>query len=411
MREVDSYKFILDIALILFSTKFLGIATKKIKMPQVLGALIAGIIIGPCILNLVQETEFISQLADIGVILLMFYAGLENDLNKLKKAGKASFWIALLGVIIPLIGGYIVTSTFYKIGVFSMYEGEIAFLQKVFVGVILTATSVSITVETLKEIGKLSSDVGNTILAAAIIDDILGILALTAITSFTDNNVNVGIVVVKILGYFVFIFMIGILCHKSFKFWFGKNEDNKRRYTIGSLVFCLLMSYITEKVFGVAYITGAFVSGVILSSLDKKQFIAEKLDVVSYAFLSPVFFASIGIKLVIPAINMSIIVFSIILSIVAIATKIIGAGVGAKIFNYSNKQSAQIGIGMVCRGEVALIIANKGVDLGLIAGNLFIAILIVIIATTVISPILLKVSFKEAEESKFYSQDKVAYKN
>ena len=303
------------------------------------------------------------------------------------------------------------TSTFYKIGVFSMYEGEIAFLQKVFVGVILTATSVSITVETLKEIGKLSSDVGNTILAAAIIDDILGILALTAISSFTDNNVNVGIVVVKILGYFVFIFMIGILCHKSFKFWFGKNEDNKRRYTIGSLVFCLLMSYITEKVFGVAYITGAFVSGVILSSLDKKQFIAEKLDVVSYAFLSPVFFASIGIKLVIPAINMSIIVFSIILSIVAIATKIIGAGVGAKIFNYSNKQSAQIGIGMVCRGEVALIIANKGVDLGLIAGNLFIAILIVIIATTVISPILLKVSFKEAEESKFYSQDKVAYKN
>ena len=205
--------------------------------------------------------------------------------------------------------------------------------------------------------------------------------------------------------------MIGILCHKSFKFWFGKNEDNKRRYTIGSLVFCLLMSYITEKVFGVAYITGAFVSGVILSSLDKKQFIAEKLDDVSYSFLSPVFFASIGIKLVIPAINMSIIVFSIILSIVAIATKIIGAGVGAKIFNYSNKQSAQIGIGMVCRGEVALIIANKGVDLGLIAGNLFIAILIVIIATTVISPILLKVSFKEAEESKFYSQDKVAYKN
>lgn len=408
---MDSYKFILDIALILFSTKFLGIVTKKIKMPQVLGALIAGIIIGPCILNLVQNTQLISQLADIGVILLMFYAGLENDLNDLKKAGKASFWIALLGVTIPLLGGYIITSTFYKIGVFSTYEGNIAFLQKVFVGVILTATSVSITVETLKEMGKLNSDVGNTILAAAIIDDILGILALTTITSFTSDNVNLGIVATKILGYFVFIFMIGILCHKVFKFWFDKSKDNKRRHTIGSLVFCLLISYITEKVFGVAYITGAFASGVILSSLDKKELIAEKLDVVSYAFLSPIFFASIGIKLIIPTISMSVFIFSIVLSIIAIATKIIGAGIGAKIFNYSNKQSLQIGIGMVCRGEVALIIANRGMDLGLVIGDLFVSILIVIIATTVISPILLKISFKEKDGSEFYSQNKIAYKN
>ena len=385
-----SYHFLLDLALILLSTKVLGLVTRKFKMPQVVGALLAGLVLGPGMLNILKETDFIMQLSELGVIVLMFCAGLESDLEDLKRTGKTSFIIALLGVLVPLAGGFLVG---YLIG---DIDGQVnnLFLQNIFIGIVLTATSVSITVETLKEMGKLNTSVGTAILGAAIIDDILGIIGLTLVTSLADTSVNVTGVLLKIVGFFLFSFIIGIVSYNIFKKWSECENKDKRRFIIAAFVFCLLFSYISEEVFNVAGITGAFIAGLVLSNINKKEYIEARLGVVSYSLLSPVFFASIGLKIVIPSMSKDMIIFTFLLIIVAVLSKIIGSGLGAKLCKYSNKESIQIGIGMVSRGEVALIVASKGAALGIISPTMLAPIVIVAVITTIISPILLKIAFR-----------------
>ena len=392
-----SYKFLLDLALILLSTKVLGLITRKFQMPQVVGALLAGLILGPAMINILSETDFIIQLSELGVIILMFNAGLESDLEELKKTGKASFVIALLGVIIPLIGGFAIAH-FYAIPELSEGTSGTLFLQNIFIGIILTATSVSITVETLKEMGKLNTSAGTAILGAAIIDDILGIIALTIISSLTDTSVKVGFVLMKIAGFFIFAIVVGFISYKIFKAWSNYENRDKRRFIIAAFVFCLLLSYISEEIFNVADITGAFIAGLVLSNIDRKEFISNRLNIVSYSLLSPVFFASIGLKIVLPAMDFNIVMFAVLLTVVAILTKIIGAGIGAKLCKFSTRESYQIGVGMVSRGEVALIVASKGAALGLISTSMLGPVVIVVVVTTIIAPILLKLAFLERKE-------------
>ncbi|SCH66087.1 cation:proton antiporter [Romboutsia sp. 1001713B170207_170306_H8] len=389
-----SYNFLLDLALILLSTKVLGIITKKFQMPQVVGALLAGLILGPAMFNVLSETDFIIQLSELGVIVLMFCAGLESDLQELKSTGKASFIIASLGVVIPLLGGFLFAHFFRIPELYNETSGSII-LQNIFIGIILTATSVSITVETLKEMGKLNTQAGTAILGAAIIDDILGIIALTIVTSLKDTSISIGLVLFKIIVFFIFVGVVGFIAYKVFKAWSRYENRDRRRFIIASFVFCLLLSYISEEVFGVADITGAFIAGLVLSNIDRKEFISNRLNIVSYALLSPVFFASIGLKVVLPKMDLNVILFAVILTIIAIITKIIGAGIGAKLCKFSNKESIQIGIGMVSRGEVALIVASKGAAIGLISTSMLGPVIIVVVATTIISPILLKFAFKE----------------
>ena len=267
---MNSYYFLFEISLILFSTKLLGLISRKIKLPQVVGALLAGIIIGPCVLNLVVESEFIMQLSEIGVIFLMFIAGLETDIYELKKQGKACFVIAVLGVLIPFILGLVTTYLFGKFGMQDIMGHSSLFLESVFVGVILTATSVSITVETLREMGKLNSNVGNTLLGAAIIDDILGIIALSLVSSFADTSVKVNIILLKILLYFVFMAIVSFVLYKILKNWF-MDKENFKRQVIAVIGLCLLLAYISEEYFGVADITGAFVTGLIISAVGLKK--------------------------------------------------------------------------------------------------------------------------------------------
>ena len=392
-----SYKFLLDLALILLSTKVLGLITRKFQMPQVVGALLAGLILGPAMINILSETDFIIQLSELGVIVLMFNAGLESDLEELKKTGKASFIIALLGVIIPLLGGFGIAH-FYAIPELSKGTGGTVFLQNIFIGIILTATSVSITVETLKEMGKLNTSAGTAILGAAIIDDILGIIALTVISSLTDTSVKVGFVLMKIAGFFIFAIVVGFISYKIFKAWSNYENRDKRRFIIAAFVFCLLLSYISEEIFNVADITGAFIAGLVLSNIDRKEFISNRLNIVSYSLLSPVFFASIGLKIVLPSMDFNIVMFALLLTVVAILTKIIGAGIGAKLCKFSTRESYQIGVGMVSRGEVALIVASKGAALGLISTSMLGPVVIVVVVTTIIAPILLKLAFLEKKE-------------
>ena len=387
---METYKYLLDLAIILLCTKALGLATRKVQMPQVVGALLAGVLLGPAMLGILTETSFIHNVAEIGVIVLMFCAGLETD----KASGKASFVIALIGVIVPLIGGYATAMFFNRPDVIASDASCSVFLQNIFIGVILTATSVSITVETLKELGKLKTKSGNAILGAAIIDDVLGIIALTLVTSMADESVKISVVLLKIVAFFAFAGVIGLIFYKIFKKWTDQAEKGLRRHAIMAFVFCLLMAYVAEKFFGVADITGAFIAGLIISNTSKSDFVLKKFDTMSYMLLSPVFFASIGLKVELPKMSAAIVGFAVALTIVAILTKIVGCALGAKMCGYKNYQCARIGVGMISRGEVALIVASKGEALGMLGGNFLGPVIIVVVITTIITPILLKIVFK-----------------
>lgn len=389
---MQSYDFLLDLALILLSTKVLGLVTRRFRMPQVVGALVAGLVLGPAILGILKETEFISMLSEVGVITLMFSAGMETDIQEMKKAGKACFIVALIGVIVPLIGGFLLVAAF------NQGESDVSapvYLQNIFIGVILTATSVSITVETLKEIGKLNTPAGNTILGAAVIDDVLGIIALTLITSMADTSVNIGVTLLKIVLFFVFAIVIGIIFNKLFEKYQAHYNKDMRRFVILAFVFCLLLSFCAEKFFGVADITGAYLAGVIISNTQRKQYISRRFETINYAFLSPIFFASVGLKVTLPSMSGTIVLFAVLLSVVAVVTKVIGCGLGAKLCKMKNRESLQVGVGMISRGEVALIVATKGASLGLMSSTLFGPVVIVVIVTTILAPILLKVVFKD----------------
>ena len=395
---MESYSFLLFLAIIMISTKILGLFTRKIHMPAVVGALVAGVILGPSCLNLITLTGdtgvFLEQMAEIGVILLMFNAGLETDLSELKKNGVASFVTALIGVIVPLIGGFLGYAFFFHTD-FSDYD-EV--LKAVFVGVVLTATSVSITVETLREMGKLKGKVGTTILGAAVIDDIIGIIVLTIVTSLKDTSVSPITVVLKIVLYFVFIAVLIFVLTKLKVF--VEEQDEKRRTAIICVALCFILSYISEEYFGIADITGAYFAGLMLCTMKVGPYVARRCEIPSYLIFSPVFFASVGLKVTLVGIDASIWIFAIILLVIAILSKVVGCGLGAKICGCTGKEAFQVGIGMISRGEVALIVAQKGYASGMLDDVLFAPIVLVVIVTTLITPILLKLVMKDNDSEK-----------
>ena len=391
---MQSYKFLLDLAIILLFTKLLGVTTTRVRMPQVVGALLAGLLLGPAAFGILSETEFLKTVAELGVIVLMFSAGLETDIKELKKSGKAALVIAVCGVLVPIAGGFLTACFFNKPDMIQSDASCNIMLQNIFIGVILTATSVSITVETLKELGRLKTHSGNAILGAAIIDDILGIIALTIITSVADPSVRIAIVLGKIVAFFVFAAVVGFLFYKIYKFWMAKADKMRHRHVIAAFVFCLLMSYVSEHFFGVADITGAYIAGLIISNTEKSEYLLGKFDVISFLLLSPVFFANIGLSVTFPKMTPVIFMFTLVLVIVAILTKVIGCGLGAKMCGYQTHQCKRIGVGMVSRGEVALIVASKGIAFGLLGSAFVGPVVVMVVITTIITPIMLKVVYK-----------------
>ena len=381
---MEDYGYLVSVAIIMLSTKILGDLTKKVSMPQVVGALIAGVLVGPSCFGLIAETDFIAYTAEIGVILLMFSAGMDTDINEIKRNSMACMVIASIGVIVPLIGGTICYYFFFEAGETS-YDG---ILKAVFVGVVLTATSVSITVEALREMGKLEGKVGNAILGAAVIDDIIGIVVLTIVSSLKNSDVSVAIVLLKIALYAIVLGILALALNK------GKSvidaNFKRQRITTYFLVACLLISFASEYFFGVADITGAYLLGLFISTHEIKAEVSDKIRRPSYLFFSPIFFASVGLKVELDGLTGSMLLFSILLLIVAILTKIIGCGLGARICGFTKRESFQVGVGMISRGEVALIVAQKGNAMGLMSAALFPAVVLVVIATTIITPVLLK---------------------
>lgn len=407
LTSLHSYSYLLVLAAILLTTKLLGLFSRWVRLPQVLGALVAGVILGPVVNAIVGWSTgdgFFSQaagsdqlfgmLSELGVIVLMFGAGLETDVQEMKKCGKASLIIAVIGVVTPLIFG--AGASYFFIDDPNSQE---KLLKSIFIGVVLTATSVSITVETLKELGKLNTPASNAILGAAIIDDVLGIIALTIITSFKSKDVNIWFVLIKIVLFFIFAAILGFIMLKIYK-WMNKHTSrDSRRHVIIAFAYCLVSSFVAEVFFGVADITGAYVAGLVLSMTNRKRYLVNRFSTLSYMLLSPIFFACIGLTIEMPELTVSLLVFAILITIVAVATKLFGCALGGKIFGYSTKECFQIGAGMISRGEVALIVAKKGESCGLMDPKLFGPLVIVVVLTTIIAPIILKILFAKDKDN------------
>lgn len=382
---METYDIFRDLAIILISAKLCGLLAAKLKAPQVVGEIIAGLLIGPSVLGLVQQTDLISGMAEIGVVLLMFFAGLETSLQDLKKTGLKALLIACAGVFVPLAGGYLLYSCYYGFAP----TGSPEFYSAVFTGVIMTATSVSITVASLQELGYLKSQTGTTIMSAAIIDDVIGIVVLTFVVGMKDPSSNVSKVIFSTLLFFAGAAVFGVIIYRVFKF-LDKKYPHTRRIPILGFVLAFAMAYVAEKYFGIADITGAYVAGIILCSIEDAEYIARKVDVSSYMLFAPMFFCSIGLKTSIDEMSASLLLFCILFVIVALITKIIGCGLMSRLLRFRASDSLKIGVGMMTRGEVALIVAQKGLSVGMIESKYFAAVILLIMVSSIVTPIILK---------------------
>ena len=382
---MEAYSVLRDLCIIVVFAKAFGLLARKLRAPQVVGEIVAGLIIGPCVLGIVQQSDFLAEMAEIGVILLMFSAGLETSIQDLKRTGVIAFLIACAGVVVPLIGGTLLYQAFYG---FSPWGSE-DFLKAVMIGCIMTATSVSITVRSLQELGHLKGIVGTTIMSAAIIDDVIGIVVLTVVLGFKDPSANIGRTCLMTALYFVLALVLGYVIYRLFKI-FDERHAHTRRIPILGIALCMFMAYVAEKYFGVADITGAYLAGIILSSIKDSDYIAEKMDINSYMLFGPVFFSSIGLKTDISGLTPSILLFCIGFVVVALIAKIIGCGLMAKAFRFNWNESIKIGVGMMTRGEVALIVSQKGLAVGLLDPIYFTAVILLIIFSSILTPIVLK---------------------
>ena len=396
------FEVLLPLAIILFVSKLFSIFAKKIGMPQVVGMILAGILIG-CIKYIPNQTlldpvalEGLGFLSKIGVILIMFSAGLGTDIKLIKKTGFSAGIITILGVILPLALGFIVACGFN--GQFNDWSQH-TILSNLFYGVILTATSVSVTVATLKELGKLNSKVGTAIVSAAIIDDILGVIILSIIIGVKKGDTSkLWLVFVKTIAFFAAVILLGLLL----RFLFKKLEDkypHNRRVPILGFALCFAFAFCAEKFFDVADITGAFFAGLILSKQRETDYIESKIDVANYMIFAPVFFANIGINTSFTAIDINMVYFGICFVVAAILGKFLGCGLGAKLCGYSISDSIKVGIGMMVRAEVALVCTQKGVENQLVSPSIMPFVLIIIIVTSFVTPILFKLIYKHDDKN------------
>ncbi|WP_234123742.1 cation:proton antiporter [Clostridium hydrogenum] len=377
-------KILLEIALILIFTKLGSIISIHFKMPGVLGELVAGVLLGPFVFNLIKPSDNLTLLSNLGVIMLMFLAGIETNLEELKKAGKSSFVIACAGVIVPLILGTVAAYMFFN-----------NFWENLFVGVILTATSVSISVQTLTELGKLNTRSGINILGAAVIDDVLGLILISVILATANSsgagNSSLISAFIKI-GVFCVIAIAAILFLPKFIDKITQKFKPQQGLALLSIAFALICAFGAEEL-GLASITGAYICGLVLSPIKHKEYIEKRIKVISGSFLSPIFFASVGISASIKGVNTKVILITLTMFVIAVIGKVVGCGLGARLFKMSKSEALQIGVGMVSRGEVAIITANIGLSKHIISEEIFLPTIVVVILSTIVTPILLKLSY------------------
>lgn len=387
-ENASNFYFLMELALIVLAVKVMGHLSTKLGQPSVFGKLLVGIILGPSLLNILHPNELISQLAEIGVILLMFLAGLETDMEDLKKNAFGSTTVAIGGVILPFLGGMGLAMLFN-------FDTTVA----IYMGTLLVATSVSISVQTLRELGKLQSREGVTILGAAVLDDVLGIIVLSTVLGMTAGGAAgagglgaLGFLLIKILVFFAIVIALGYYVLPKIIEFFQRLQVSQTLLAI-SVIFALLFAYLAE-LFGVAGIVGSYICGLMLSLTRFREEMTERVESFSMSFFVPFFFVNIGLVANFREMQQEIILFSILLAIVAIITKVIGGAIGALIAKFTPTQALGVGAGMIARGEVGLIIAMIGIERGIITPDLFGAAIVVVIASTLVTPPAIKLLMK-----------------
>jgi Kef-type K+ transport system membrane component KefB len=387
-------QLLLALAIIISSAKLAGLLSTRLGQPAVLGELLAGLLLGPTLLNMfgwpfftsahLQDTVF--ELAELGVVLLMFVAGLEIDLGEMRKSGLVALLAGIFGVLVPLLLGFGAALPFG-------YPIENA----LFVGVLLTATSVSISAQTLLELGWLRSRVGLALLGAAVIDDVLVILILSLFVALASGSGGVGEVLVIVLRMALFLVgavMLGIWLFPRLVTRVARWPISQPALTL-AIVVTLLLSWGAEVVGEVAAITGAFLAGVLFARTHRRHEIEEGISYMAYAFFVPIFFASIGLHTNARLLDGSLIWLTLLICAVAIVSKLIGSGLGARLAGFGNRESLQVGVGMISRGEVGLIVASVGISNGIIGQELFAVTVVMVLVTTLVTPPLLRVVFRE----------------
>lgn len=393
---MENLEFILALLLILFTTRIAGTLAVRLGQPAVLGKLISGVILGPAVLGWIVPSDFIHYFSQIGVLLLMFIAGLETDLEQFRQSWKSSLAVAVGGVIFPMIGGY-------SLGMALGWTTE----QALFLALVISATSVSISVQTLKEMNKLNSKEGTTILGAAVVDDILVVVLLAITMSFfgAGEAVSIPSLLLKKVLFFAVIIAAGWFIVPLIMKWMSKFKVTETVVSAAILI-CLGFSYFAEMM-GVAGIIGAFAAGIAISQTSYKHTVETKIEPIAYTLFVPVFFVSIGLDISFAGLGEQI-WFIVILTLICIFTKLVGSGLGARLTGFNLHQSMAIGSGMISRGEVALILMTSSTGSHLLTGSTYTSIVLVVIITTLVTPPLLKKTLQvSSNQSKPIHSDNV----
>lgn len=403
-------QLLLLLALVVVAAKLAGSVANRFGQPSVFGEILIGLLLGPTVFDVLHWSLFlphvgealahgaepppsllavVRDLAEIGVIMLMFIAGMETNLEEMKRVGKVAFWSATGGVIFPLAGGIAVSSAF----------GLPVFWDGIFIGTILTATSVSISAQTLIELGQLKSKEGSTILGAAVIDDVQGIILLSLVVAFARATGEVelgevGLVLIRMVAYFAVAIFLGR--------YLGRVASWADRLGVSQgllamvLAIAFLYAWAAEALGGVAAITGSYLAGVLFAQTPHKHRIDAGVHPLTYSMLVPVFFISIGLAANGRELGEQI-GYTVSLVLVAIAAKALGCGVFARATGFNTQESIRVGVGMISRGEVGLIVAGYGLAHGIIGRDVFSAAVIMVLVTTMVTPPLLRLAFPRVE--------------
>lgn len=414
-------QLLLLLSIIIFAAKAAGALSVRWGQPAVFGEILAGLLLGPTVIDLLHLWPFagasdtlehtIKDLSEIGVILLMFVAGLETDLEGMKRVGRVAFWAAAGGVVLPMFGGAFAARYF-----------GFGWREAIFIGTVMTATSVSISAQTLMELKQLRSKEGSTILGAAVIDDVMGIIVLsfviafsavgaadaaeTALPTLISNSLFGGNKVVEIV--LVFVLMAAFF---AASIWFGHRYFDRLLHfangvpasqallaaTVGlALIYALLAQYVGQ----VAAITGSYIAGVLFAQTSFKRQIDEGIHPLTYSILVPVFFISIGLEANGRALlgSSSQLWLMAVILFVAIVGKVIGCSIPALLCGFNRQESLRVGVGMISRGEVGLIVAGVGLASNIINQQIFSIMVIMVLVTTMVTPLLLRLVFPRCDQ-------------
>lgn len=407
-------QLLLILVLIVLASKLAGALSVRLGQPAVFGELLSGLVLGPSFLNILGWNSFsdptlpvtVKDMAELGVIFLMFLAGMETDLGEMRKVGLAATLGATGGVVVPWVTGTALSLAF-----------GFSFPESLFIGVILTATSVSISAQTLMELGKLRSKVGTTILGGAVIDDVMGIIALSLVVAFYGGGAGgaggtgaqagsgagasavggIWVVTIKMVLYFVVAIVAGNWLLPRATALMDRLPATEM-VLAWALAVGLFYAWAAQAFGQVAAITGAYIAGVLFAQTKFHHYLAERLRIVAYSLFVPIFFASIGLDADIHTLGSNL-AYTVLIILVAIVAKVVGGGLGARAAGMTGADSFRFGIGMVSRGEVALIVSGIGLSSGVIDNRIFSVMVIMTLATTLVTPVLLRAAFSRDAKS------------